>query len=82
MKAIDFTVHIQTDIQGKITYVADLGVGRGYVVVGDTFDNLVLNIMKKVDFWRVLILDKNQTFITDKDDIKVIKDKINEWYGN
>jgi hypothetical protein len=79
-KAISFEVHIQSDIRGYTLYVADLGVGRGFVVTGDNFEVLIKNIMGTVSKWRKIVEDPSQKLITNEDDIEVLKTKINEWY--
>jgi len=79
-QAIPVTIHIQSDVGGKITYVADLGVSRGFVVTASKFDLLVKNILNKVHMWRNTIFDDNSP-ITNLDDIAVIKEKIKNWYG-
>lgn len=79
-KAIEVSIHLQSDVQGKITYVADLSVGRGYVVTASTFDRLIIQIMKKVDNWRQVVNDSDQQSIMDKDDFAVLKQAINGWY--
>lgn len=79
-KAISFEVHIQSDISGHTLYIADLGVGRGFVVTGDNFEVLIKNIMSTVSKWRKITEDPTQSIISNEDDIEIIRQKINEWY--
>ena len=64
-KAINFEVHIQSDISGYTLYVADLGAGRGFVVTGNTFDELISNIMSKINLWKTIIYDTDQRLKVD-----------------
>lgn len=79
-KAIEFSVHIQSNVQGKIIYVADLGIGRGFVITASTFDRLIQQIINKVQYWQSVIFDEASP-IVDRDDRIVIQEKIREWYG-
>jgi hypothetical protein len=79
-QAIPVTLHIQSDAGGKILYVADLEIGRGFVITASKFDLLIKNILNKVHIWRNTIFDDSSP-ITNPDDVAIIREKIKNWYG-
>jgi hypothetical protein len=79
-QAIPVTLHIQSDVGGKILYVADLEIGRGFVITASKFDLLIKNILNKVHIWRNTIFDDSSP-ITNPDDVAIIQEKIKNWYG-